>query len=72
MYRNASRAEGPSHGHGQHAQRTGEVWPCGFRDMRMDIYIHTHTHRDTFIGLSQYFTPSRGKIMMQPLQHRVN
>ena len=30
---------GPRHGHRQCAQKFGEVRPCGFRDMREDIYL---------------------------------
>ena len=49
-YRNAPRGE-PNHGHMQHAQKFGEVRPCGFRVMQADRQtnrqVNRHTHHNT-------------------------
>jgi len=38
---------GPSHGHGQYAQKFGEVRPCGFKVMRADRQADRQTDRQT-------------------------
>jgi len=49
-YLNASRGE-PSQGHMQHAQKIGEVRPCGFRVMQTDRQtngqVNRHAHHNT-------------------------
>jgi len=40
-YRNAATG-GTSHDRSQHAQKFGEVWPRGFRDMQIDRLTNTN------------------------------
>ena len=48
---------GPSHGHGQRAQKLGKDHVCGSGDMLADRQTHTHrqteTHTDMLIGQSK-------------------
>jgi len=54
MYRNAARG-GPIQGQRQHAQKFGEVRPCGFQVTWAQKWTNRQTKRKTYS--SQYFAP---------------
>jgi len=64
-YRNAVR--GPSHGHGQRAQKSGKVQPCDFRVMRADRRTNKDTETDVLITILGT-PPGRGACAKEPVE----
>jgi len=70
MYRDAARGK-PSHGHRQHAQKFGEVWPSTFQSYasgQTDRQTDKQTNNETDILITIFRTPLDRKVIKNRLE----